>query len=136
MTVSPRVVEDLLQAARRAREHSYAPYSGYKVGAAILTPDGRIYSGTNVENASYGLTVCAERVAIFKGISEGVRQIKAIAIVSTASGEAYPCGACRQVIQEFGESSLLILEHKGGVRRVPLKDLLPHPFRLTRRVDP
>lgn len=136
MTVSPQEVRDLLQAARRAREQSYSPYSRYKVGAAILSSDGRIFSGTNVENASFGLTVCAERIAIFKGVSEGVRQLKAIAVVSTGSAKAYPCGACRQVIQEFGESSLVIVERKGRVQKVPLTDLLPHPFTFTRKADP
>lgn len=133
MTVTPKLIKELLQAAKRARERSYSPYSKYKVGAAVLASDGRIFSAANVENASYGLTVCAERVAIFKGVSEGLKEVEAIAVVSASHNEAYPCGACRQVIHEFGKSSVVIVEHKGKSRRIFLKDLLPHAFKFSRK---
>lgn len=136
MPVTTELLDELLQAAKRARERSYSPYSKYKVGAAVLSSDGRIFSGANVENASYGLTVCAERVAIFKGVSEGLREVRAIAIVSASPKEAYPCGACRQVIHEFGKSSVVIVERKGESRRILLKNLLPHAFEFARKTRP
>src|SRR5258708_31598866 len=108
MAVTPMLTKELLRAAKRARKQSYSPYSKYKVGAAVLASDGRIFSGANVENASYGLTVCAERVAIFKGVSEGLREIKAVAIVAGGFKKAYPRWACRQVILEFCKPTLVI----------------------------
>ena len=134
MAVTPMLTKELLRAAKRARKQSYSPYSKYKVGAAVLASDGRIFSGANVENASYGLTVCAERVAIFKGVSEGLREIKAVAIVAGGSKKAYPCGACRQVILEFGKSSVVIVEHKGKSQKTLLKALLPHAFEFSRKM--
>lgn len=95
----------LIDAARKAGEKAYAPYSGYHVGAAVLTDTGELFTGCNIENASYGLTNCAERTAIFKAISSGARKITAIAVAGPAGGApAYPCGACRQVIAEFAAS--------------------------------
>jgi cytidine deaminase len=91
----------LVEAARRARRYAYSPYSGVKIGAAVLTSDGSIYSGANVENASYGLSCCAERTAIFRAVSEGARRIVAIAIVGESGDFTRPCGACRQVMVEF-----------------------------------
>ncbi len=91
----------LVEAAKRARAHSYSPYSGVKIGAAVLTSDGSIFSGTNIENASYGLACCAERTAIFKAVSEGKRKIVAIAVVGKSEDFTKPCGACRQVMVEF-----------------------------------
>jgi cytidine deaminase len=91
----------LVEAAKRARSHAYSPYSGVKIGAAVLTSDGSIFAGANVENASYGLACCAERTAIFKAVSEGKRKIVAIAVVGKSEGFTRPCGACRQVMVEF-----------------------------------
>ena len=119
----------LVAAARAAREHAFARFSGFKVGAALLTPDGTIISGCNVENATYGLTVCAERVAMFKAISEGHREFVAVAVVADTNDPTPPCGACRQILWEFGGDLEVFLanlaEHKGTVR---MKDLLPLPF--------
>ena len=91
----------LVEAARRARAHAYSPYSGVKIGAAVLTSDGEVFSGSNVENVSYGLSCCAERTAIFKAVSEGKRDIVAIAVVGKSEDFTKPCGACRQVMVEF-----------------------------------
>ncbi|HUK80164.1 MAG TPA: cytidine deaminase [Nitrososphaerales archaeon] len=91
----------LVEAARRARAHAYSPYSGVKIGAAVLTSEGEVFSGSNVENASYGLSCCAERTAIFKAVSEGKRDIVAIAVVGKSEDFTKPCGACRQVMVEF-----------------------------------
>lgn len=94
-------VRSLVEAAKKARLHAYSPYSGVKIGAAVLTSDGSIYSGANIENASYGLACCAERTAIFKAVSEGAREIVAIAVVGKSEDYTKPCGACRQVMVEF-----------------------------------
>lgn len=125
----------LIQTALAAREHSYAPYSGYAVGAALLAADGTIFSGCNVENASYGATNCAERTAFFKAVSEGRRQFTAIAIAGGMAGEkpadyAYPCGVCRQVMQEFCSSDFLILAAKSeeDYKEYCLQELLPFGF--------
>jgi len=93
--------DSLVEAAKKARTHAYSPYSGVKIGAAVLTADGSIYSGANVENASYGLACCAERTAIFKAVSEGKRKIVALAVVGKSEDFTKPCGACRQVMVEF-----------------------------------
>ena len=118
----------LVAAARAAREHAVARFSGFKVGAALLTPDGSIISGCNIENATYGLTVCAERVAMFKALSEGHREFVAVAVVADTGEPTPPCGACRQILWEFGGDLEVFLanltEHKGTHR---LKDLLPLP---------
>jgi cytidine deaminase len=119
----------LVTAARAARHHAVATYSHFKVGAALATRNGKIYTGCNVENASYGLTICAERVAIFKALSEGEREFAAIAVVADTESPTPPCGACRQILWEFGgnlEIQLANLKAPKGVHR--LKDLLPLPF--------
>lgn len=118
----------LIAAATRARDHAYAPYSRYLVGAAILTDDGRIFSGVNVENASFGLTVCAERTAVFTAVSEGAQLVRAVA-VCTENGVA-PCGACRQVLSEFteGDIPIWIVDGTGSVRATTLDTLLPDCF--------
>ena len=123
--------QTLIEAAMKARGNAYAPYSGYQVGAAALGGGGRIYTGCNVENTSYGLTVCAERVAILKAISEGERDIAALA-VATENG-ATPCGACRQVLVEFGPTARVLLSAADGTQKeMGLDDLLPDAFTLKR----
>lgn len=120
---------DIIEAARLARDRAHAAYSNFKVGAAIETTDGRIFTGTNVENATYGLTMCAERIAIFKAVSEGHRTFRRIAVVADTDRPTTPCGACRQVLWEFAGNLEVILADLQKVRaRHQLKDLLPHPF--------
>jgi len=119
----------LVAAARAAREHAVAPYSGFKVGAALETVDGAIITGCNVENASYGLTICAERVAMFKALSEGHRQFVRIAVVADTVAPTSPCGACRQVLWEFGPDLEVILANLTELTgRHRMVDLLPHAF--------
>jgi cytidine deaminase len=119
----------LIDAARAAREHAVARFSNFKVGAALETPDGTVITGCNVENATYGLTICAERVAMFKALSEGHRVFSRVAIVADTEDPTPPCGACRQILWEFGGDLEVILanltQEKGAHR---LKDLLPLPF--------
>ena len=125
MSASDRRVE----AARAARERALAHYSGFKVGAAIETADGTIVTGCNIENASYGLTVCAERVAMFKALSEGYRAFVRIAVVADTSEPTSPCGACRQVLWEFAPDLEVTLANlTATVGRHRLADLLPHAF--------
>lgn len=127
MIVDDRARESLIRAACEMREVAYAPYSDYSVGAALLADDGRIYTGTNVENASYGLSMCAERIAVYKMISEGVRRILAIAICTDNGGS--PCGACRQVLSEFaGDIPVWLSDKRGNVRQTTLYALLPDHF--------
>jgi cytidine deaminase len=125
--VEESVIDDLRAAARRARANAYAPYSGFAVGAAALGDDGVIYAGANVENASYGLTLCAERAAVAAAVARGAKRILAVAI--SAAEPAPPCGACRQVIAEFGPEAAVIWEdgHGGYISR-RLSELLPVPF--------
>ncbi len=121
----------LISAAKEAAKKAYAPYSGLAIGAAVLAANGDIFTGCNVENASYGLTVCAERVAIFRAISEGVRVFTALGIFPNGSSSAMPCGACRQVISEFAPQCLIVLsEEPGKSRIIPMSKLLPEPFSL------
>jgi cytidine deaminase len=123
-------IEALLEAAREAREHAYAPYSRYLVGAAVLTDDGEIFAGANVENAAYPLSVCAERSAVQRAVSEGARRLVAVAIVgSSLDGPAWPCGGCRQVLHEFGQDLVVVSEGPGGMRdERELAELLPNAF--------
>ena len=118
----------LITQAITAREQAYAPYSHYRVGAAIQTADGRIFTGTNVENAVYPLTICAERVAIAKAVSEGARRIVALAVVTSNAGA--PCGSCRQVMREFGtpEMCVFVGSPDGDYREWTLGELLPASF--------
>jgi cytidine deaminase len=123
------VADPLIDAAVAVRENAFAPFSKFKVGAAIEDIDGRIHTGCNVENATYGLTLCAERVAVFKAISEGVRQFRRVAVAADTATLTPPCGACRQILWEFGgnlEVQLANLEETIGTYQ--LKDLLPLPF--------
>ncbi len=120
----------LLQAARDAVKQAYAPYSNFKVGAAVLTEKGSLITGCNVENASYGLTVCAERAAIFSAVAqEGANmRIKAIAVANESGSDCPPCGACRQVIFEFGPDAIVIFQSHGGVEEMHISELLPESF--------
>ena len=118
----------LLRAASRARPRAYAPYSQFPVGAAVLAADGSIYTGCNVENASYGLTLCAERVAIHTAVASGRRRFVAIAVVGPAGITLTPCGACRQVMEEFGVQTVIIASPRGAPAVVALPALLPIPF--------
>lgn len=121
--------DELIAAARTARENAHAPFSHFRVGAAVRAKSGRIFAGCNVENASYGLTICAERVAVFKAISEGEREFKAIAVVTDAETLTPPCGACRQIIWEFcGDVPVILANLRGKVERERSLNLLPHPF--------
>ena len=120
---------ELVTAARRARRHAQAAYSKFKVGAALETADGTIITGCNIENATYGLTICAERVAMFKALSEGHRKFRRIAIVADTVAPTPPCGACRQILWEFGGDLEVILANlRRETARHQLKDLLPLPF--------
>jgi cytidine deaminase len=122
-------IEKLIKVAKQAVKFSYAPYSKFKVGAAVLTKKGKIYSGANIENASYGLTICAERVAIAKAVSEGEKQFTAIAIYTNTRNFTFPCGACLQVMSEFNPKLYIILINmKGEIRQYSLSSLLPHSF--------
>jgi cytidine deaminase len=123
--------EHLIQAARDATRHAYAPYSKYKVGAALLTEKGEVFSGCNVENSSYGLTNCAERTAIFSAIAQSGPglMIDAIAVVNGEGTPCSPCGACRQVIYEFGPEALIIFQSASGWREISITELLPEGFR-------
>ena len=119
----------LISAAKQARENAHAPYSNFRVGAALRATSGRIFAGCNVENATYGLTVCAERVAIFKAISEGERGFDAIAVVTDTDALTPPCGACRQLIWEFcGDVPVILANLKGKTETIRMKDLFPKPF--------
>jgi len=119
----------LISAAKQARENAHAPYSNFRVGAALRATSGRIFSGCNVENATYGLTVCAERVAIFKAISEGERGFDGISVVTDTESLTPPCGACRQLIWEFcGDVPVILANLKGKVETMRMKDLFPKPF--------
>jgi cytidine deaminase len=119
----------LIAAARRARRHARAAYSGFKVGAALQTPDGTVITGCNIENATYGLTICAERVAMFKALSEGHRRFTHIAIVADTAAPTPPCGPCRQILWEFGGDLEVILANlRRETGRYALSDLLPLPF--------
>ncbi len=126
--LTDREKKDLIKAAIEARQWAYAPYSEYKVGAAVLTSSGRTYDGVNVENAAYPSGTCAERVAIFKAVSQGERSFSAIAVVTSNGG--WPCGACRQVMAEFGLDTWVIIADADGniLQELPVSGLLPGAF--------
>ena len=133
MSMSDPVAEHLLQAARLAADNAYAPYSRFPVGAALLTVEGEIITGVNVENASFGLTICAERTAVVKAVSEGKRRFKAIAVWATQRpyGSVTPCGACRQVLAEFLEADCPVImadSTTGQTKALTMKALLPEAF--------
>jgi len=122
-------VNSLIEAALQVRERAHAPFSKFKVGAALLGEDGQIYTGCNVENATYGLTVCAERVAVFKAVSEGVRKFRRIVVVADTNVLTPPCGACRQILWEFcGDIEVILTNLQGKTESLRLKELFPRPF--------
>ena len=120
---------DLVQAALKARETAYAPYSNFPVGAALECEDGTVFLGCNVENAAFGSTICAERTAVLKAVSEGHRRFRRLAIAGSSGDPCWPCGACRQVLSEFAPSlALLISDEEGRYVTTDLGALLPHSF--------
>ena len=128
MLLSDETRQMLIQTAVQARQWAYAPYSHYAVGAALITASGRVYDGANVENAAYPTTMCAERVAVFKAVSQGERQFTAIAVVTANGGS--PCGSCRQVLAEFGLDTIVLIANDAGqlVAEASLRELLPGAF--------
>lgn len=126
-------MDSLIQQALEARKYSYSPYSKFAVGAALETATGEIILGANVENASYGLTICAERVALVKAVSQGIKKFKRLAVVADTPGPVAPCGACRQMLNEFAPDLEIILTNvKGDAETVFLNELLPKAFRFER----
>ena len=124
-----RNTDALIAAARTAREHAHAPFSNFRVGAAVRAKSGRIFTGCNVENATFGLTLCAERVAIFKAISEGERGFDAVAVVADTDVLTPPCGSCRQILWEFcGDAEVVLANLKGKWNAIACPRLLPKPF--------
>ena len=119
----------LINQARQARKKAYAPYSRFKVGAALETKKGKVYTGCNVENASYGIAICAERVALFKAIADGVKDFKRIAVIADTKEACPPCGICRQALFEFAPDLKIVMANlKGKEEVMPLRDLLAKPF--------
>jgi cytidine deaminase len=127
-------IQQLLDEARRARDRAYAPYSGFPVGAAVLTEAGEIFAGGNIENASLGATICAERVAIFTAVAAGRRRFTVLAVIADTPDPVPPCGLCRQVLAEFSPDCVIIMANLAGRRRLmTLKELLPLAFQLPTR---
>jgi len=123
------MMDSLMSAALAVRENARAAYSNFQVGAALEDLTGRIHTGCNVENATYGLTICAERVAVFKAVSEGAREFRRLAVAADTETLTPPCGACRQILWEFcGDIPIVLLNPRGKSETVRLKDLLPRPF--------
>lgn len=120
----------LMEESKIAREHAYVPYSKFKVGAALLSKEGKVYHGCNIENAAYSMTNCAERTAVFKAVSEGVRDFDSLAVVADTEGPVSPCGACRQVIAEFCEPNMpvYLINLTGNVLETTVAELLPGAF--------
>jgi cytidine deaminase len=121
---------ELIKTAQAASRNAYSPYSGFKVGAAILTANGKIYSGCNVENASYSMTICAERNAVFQAVAEGEKAIIAVAVYADSELAFPPCGACRQVLAEFAEDMAIFVANRNEVKETSLAELLPDKFTL------
>jgi len=128
MKITRQEQQALIDLAIEARQHAYAPYSDYRVGAALRTKTGLVFAGVNVENAAYPTSICAERTAVFKAVSEGEREFEIIAVVTDNGGS--PCGSCRQVLAEFGLDTLVLLADGGGkvVKETTVRDLLPDAF--------
>jgi cytidine deaminase len=129
MDLDQDIIDRLLAAATDVRGRAYAPYSNFAVGAALLAADGRVFVGCNVENASYGLTTCAERNAVAAAVADGATLFEALVIVSDASPPAAPCGACRQVLTEFGDFPILLVNPDGQSQSTSVLKLQPRPFR-------
>ncbi len=125
-------IDALIAVAAAARQHAHTPYSQFAVGAAVVGADDRVYVGCNVENASYGLSLCAERAALAAAVAAGVKRVRAVVIVTEADPPGTPCGACRQWLREFGDDALEVVcaNTAGARRRFALGELLPHPFEL------
>lgn len=119
--------KEIVKKAIEAKKNSYSPYSHFKVGAALITKEGKIFTGCNIESASYSPTICAERVAVSKAISEGYNKIKAIAI-SGSSKETFPCGVCRQFLSEFGDMEIIVVKSENEYKSYKLSELLPYSF--------
>ena len=120
--------KELIAAAKKYRENAYAPYSKFKVGAAVLTKKGNVYGGCNIENSSFPVTNCAERTAIFKAVSEGEQEFAAIALIADTPEPCSPCGACRQVMVEFKIPRIIMANMQGDVKVVTLEELMPYAF--------
>ena len=130
MTIPATTLEELKRRAREMSQRAYAPYSSFPVGAAVLASNGEIYAGANVENASFGLTICAERNAVFQAVAQGARRIDVVVVYTPTPAAAPPCGACRQVIHEFGPDALIVCctDDASAERRYTLSELLPGAF--------
>jgi cytidine deaminase len=127
--LNDKQIEELIESAKKVREMAYAPFSNFRVGAAVRTKNGKIYTGCNVESASYGLTVCAERIAIWKAVSEGEREFVRVAVVADTEELTPPCGVCRQIIWEFcGDIPVTFSNFKGKTETVQMSELLPRAF--------
>jgi cytidine deaminase len=121
-------IQSLVSRAEKGMALALAPYSGFKVGAALLDADGKTYTGCNIENPSLMLSTCAERVALLKAISEGASEFKAMAIVASDGRYCFPCGSCRQLLQEFAPDIVIYLKSEGGIQKYGMDELFPHPF--------
>jgi cytidine deaminase len=131
--MSPNKIDELVREARAARERALAPYSEFKVGAALRTRGGRIIRGCNIENSSYGLTVCAERVALLAGLADGEYEYEAVAVVTQSEKPSPPCGPCRQLLWEYcGDIDVILSNLDGSVERMKLSELFPRPFEFKR----
>jgi len=126
--LSQEQIQELVRRARETMDKAYAPYSRFRVGAALLTKSGRIFTGCNVENASYGLTNCAERTAVFKAVSEGEKEVAALALIADTDDYCVPCGACRQVMAEFGDFPVIQANRAGEHKISNVAELLPGAF--------
>ncbi|ABS60851.1 cytidine deaminase [Fervidobacterium nodosum] len=127
-TDKERKINELIEIAKEVREQAYAPYSNFKVGAVLVTKNGKVFTGVNVENASYGLTNCAERTAIFKAVSEGERDFDTLVVIANTDKPVAPCGACRQVMAEFGNFKVILANTKGDWIETTVQELLPYGF--------
>ncbi len=126
--------KELVMIASEIKKNAYSPYSNFRVGAALVSGNGKVYTGVNVENASYGATCCAERTAVFKAVSDGEREFKSIAIASDSDQLVYPCGICRQVLSEFADSDMKVIcsKNNGEYKVYTLEELLPNAFKKRR----
>ncbi len=122
-------IDELISKAKEAMKNSYSPYSKFKVGAVLLTKSGKLYTGTNVENVSYGLTICAERVAMTKAVSEGDKEFDTLVVIADTDGPVSPCGACRQFMAEFGNFKVILANTKGEIKETTVEELLPYMFK-------